>query len=259
MASSLIYQLYIELDGFEPKIWRRFEIQADKSLANLAYIIMIMYEARQYYSYQFKVDEQKSYLIRHPEYVRRPERLLELNKKFNKDKYGITNKNNIYMYRNANDCFGELKDATKTLIKDVISFEKDEMDFFYDPEVNWKFNIKLEKKFKDSTRTKGDLPNVIEGKGYGIIETCSTIDKLQQFRENSKSKKWRRTCGYEFYYTIDNKDKVFKFDEFDVEDMNIRVKKISIALKKQYEDLIFAKSDYLIKILKRNYRVNRKK
>lgn len=51
------------------------------------------------------------------------------------------------------------------------------MEFRYDFSDNWRFNIILEKIFEDKDINGKDLPKVIEGEGFGIIENCGgTID-----------------------------------------------------------------------------------
>lgn len=82
MATFPIYQFYVELDGYEPKMWRRFQVMNHIYLNRLAYIIMTLYETRNDYSYEFRKDEQEIFLRKHPEYKRNPERLKELNKSF---------------------------------------------------------------------------------------------------------------------------------------------------------------------------------
>lgn len=260
MATNPILQLYIELDKFEPKIWRKIEISADTPLSRLAYTIMAIFEIREYYSYQFKVDEIESYKKRHPEYIRRPDKLIELNRNFKKERYGIVNKKNIYMYNSDNIEYGELKDATKVQLSQILKYEKDEIEFNYDPEVNWKFKIVLEKKYRDLIRPGIELPYIIDGKGYGIIENCSTLGKLSEFRKNSKSKTWReKKSNYKFYTTTDNIKKTFNFDKCDLDDLNMRVKILIAFIKKNYEQQILYKSTRILKITKRKYRVRRKK
>lgn len=258
MATFPILQLYIELEEFEPKIWRRFEISSDATLARLAYTIMTMFEIREYYSYQFKIDEIESYKKRHPEYIRRPQRLLELNKKFKKERYGIVNKKNIYTYSDTNNEYGELKDATKIQLNEIMQYEKDEITFYYDPEVNWKFKIILEKKYRDLIRSGEELPCMIEGKGYGIIETCTTLEKLAEFRENSRKSYWRKKSDYEFYTTRDNEKKTFNFDKCDVDDINMRIKALELFIKRNYEEQKIYKSLKVMNFTKRKYKVHRK-
>lgn len=258
MTNYPIMQLYIELEGFEPKIWRRLEINSNATLAKLAYSIMIMFEIREYYSYQFIIDEIESYKKRHPEYNRRPDRLLELNKKFKKERYGIVDKKNIYMYSSENNRYGELKDATKIQLNKVLQYEKDEITFYYDPEVNWKFTIIFEKEYRDSKISGVELPHLIEGEGYGIIENCTTLKKLSEFRKNSRSKYWREKSDYKFYTTTDNIKKTFNFDKCDVDDVNMRLKAMLQFIKQSYEKERLYKSLKIMKFTKRRYKVRRR-
>ena len=53
MASKPIYQIYAELQDYEPKIWRRFQVMNDITVARLAYIL---------------VDELNNYITNHLEH-----------------------------------------------------------------------------------------------------------------------------------------------------------------------------------------------
>jgi hypothetical protein len=44
MASHPIYQFYAELDDFKPKIWRRFQVTDNVTVARLGYIIQVLFE-----------------------------------------------------------------------------------------------------------------------------------------------------------------------------------------------------------------------
>ena len=44
MASQPIYQLYSELNDYKPKIWRRFQVLGNITMARLGYIVMTLYE-----------------------------------------------------------------------------------------------------------------------------------------------------------------------------------------------------------------------
>ena len=49
MATFPIYQIYVQLEGYSPKMWRRFQVMGDITIARLGYIIMGLYEVRKYY------------------------------------------------------------------------------------------------------------------------------------------------------------------------------------------------------------------
>lgn len=46
MASQPIYQFYSELKDYRPKIWRRFQVSENITMARLGYILMTMYEMK---------------------------------------------------------------------------------------------------------------------------------------------------------------------------------------------------------------------
>lgn len=172
MATFPIYQIYVELEGYTPKMWRRFEVMSDVTVAKLGYIIMGLYEIRQFYSYEFRIDEFENYMRKHPEYVENPQLLEGLNKTFKKLRYGITKKRNQYTYCLA-DGYSELMDATGEKLMNVIKIPKEELTFRYDPEINWTFKVVIEKVFKDKNLFSKDLPRVLGGSGYGILEQVS--------------------------------------------------------------------------------------
>lgn len=44
MAQHYVYRFYAELKDYKPKIWRRFEINGEKTMAELGYALMLMFE-----------------------------------------------------------------------------------------------------------------------------------------------------------------------------------------------------------------------
>lgn len=44
MTIKPIYQMYAELQEYEPKIWRRFQVINDITMAKLDYILMTLFE-----------------------------------------------------------------------------------------------------------------------------------------------------------------------------------------------------------------------
>ena len=57
MASKPIYQIYAELQEYKPKIWRRFQVMNDITVARLAYILMTLFQMQGSHLYLFEVDE----------------------------------------------------------------------------------------------------------------------------------------------------------------------------------------------------------
>lgn len=169
MATFPIYQIYVELEEYCPKMWRRFQVMGDTTIARLGYIIMGLYEIKNNYSYEFRIDELSNYKKKHPEYVTNSELLKGLNRTFRKIRYGITSKRNMYTYNQTGD-YEELSDATTVRMIDVFKVPDDEIIFRYDPEINWTFKLMIEKIFTDKNLYSKELPNVLEGEGFGILE-----------------------------------------------------------------------------------------
>lgn len=68
MASKPIYQIYAELQDYEPKIWRRFQVMNDITVARLAYILMTLFEMQGSHLYLFEVDELNNFIVNNLEY-----------------------------------------------------------------------------------------------------------------------------------------------------------------------------------------------
>lgn len=172
MATFPIYEIYVELNNYSPKMWRRFQVLGDATIAKIGYIIMSLYEVRNYYAYEFRIDEFDNYKRKHPEYVEDPHLLENINKDFRKLRYGITKRNNTYTYSKT-DGYKDLLDATSEKLINIIKAPNEKLVFRYDPEINWSFNIIIEKIFTDKNLYAKDLPKVLDGAGYGIIETLN--------------------------------------------------------------------------------------
>ena len=54
MASHPIYQIYSKLEDTELKIWRRFEVMDNITVARLGYILMTMYEMEASHLFSFE-------------------------------------------------------------------------------------------------------------------------------------------------------------------------------------------------------------
>ena len=56
MASQPLYQLYLELEDYEPKIWRRVQVMNNVKFSRLGYIIMTLFEMEASHLYEFVID-----------------------------------------------------------------------------------------------------------------------------------------------------------------------------------------------------------
>ena len=57
MAMHQVYRFYAELEGYTPKIWRRFEVIGAKTMAELGYTLMTMFEMQASHLFSFMYDQ----------------------------------------------------------------------------------------------------------------------------------------------------------------------------------------------------------
>ena len=148
MASKPIYQIYAELQDYKPKIWRRFQVMNDITVARLAYILMTLFEI-----------------------------------------------------------------------------------------------------FEDENISGKDLPRVIDGEGFGIIEDCGGIMGLEDIRKAFKIKKGEDYEMYSNWLGMEELD----LEKCDLDDLNFRLKKLPRVFRDSYEYKL-EPSEYSIKILNREYK-----
>lgn len=61
LASQPIYQFYSELNDYEPKMWRRFQVFGNITMARLGYILMTMYEMQAEHLFQLVYPLQENF------------------------------------------------------------------------------------------------------------------------------------------------------------------------------------------------------
>ena len=240
MASQPLYQLYLELDDYEPKIWRRIQVMNNIKFSRLGYIIMTLFEMQASHLYEFEVDVAEN--IKHID-----KHFLEDYSDFPKYRFGILDEDNIYDFKNL-EGYEPLKDSTEEYVKHYIYHENDEMIFKYDFGDNWTVKLKLEKIFKDKETDGKEFPRVIEGQGYGIIEDCGGTGGLEEIRKAFILKEGEEYEDYSEWLGL----KELNLDIFDIDDMNFRLKKVPRIYADCYEYEI-EPTKQSIKILNREY------
>ena len=55
MASQPIYEFYAELEDYTPKIWRRFQVANNVTMARLGYILMTLFEMQASHLFRIEV------------------------------------------------------------------------------------------------------------------------------------------------------------------------------------------------------------
>lgn len=248
MASKPIYQIYVELQEYEPKIWRRFQVMNDITAARLAYILMTLFEMQGNHLYKFEVDELNNFIINNLEFYNKHIKDFKNDDFFKIGQYGCIFEDDNIIPR-LDKRYRELKDAKDVKLKHILSRENEKMEFQYDFGDNWCFNIVLEKIFQDANINGRDLPRVIEGEGFGIIEDCGGTMGLEDIREAFKIKNGE---DYEMYSNWLGKDEL-DLSKCDLNDLNFRLKKLPRIFKDSYEYGL-EPTEYSIKILDRQYK-----
>ena len=230
MAQHYVYQFYAELEDFKPTIWRRFEIVGSKTMAELGYTLMVMFEMTACHLFCITDDRQKAL----------KERMLKTcTEKELEDYLKINNLNDIVKNRHFEVDLGEerwiapnekLYDADKITLKQTSTYEGWRLNFNYDYGDDWNVNLVLEKCEKKEV-SLANLPRIIEGAGFGIVEDVGGAYGLENF-----VKVMQEGIGSEFdhlsqWYGITD----FDINHFDKDDLNFRMKKLVRVYKESYE------------------------
>ncbi|MDR3321471.1 MAG: plasmid pRiA4b ORF-3 family protein [Synergistaceae bacterium] len=226
MASQPIYQFYAELDDFTPKIWRRFQVPGNVTFARLGYITMTLFEmtASHLFALEMPLEYPGGECIWHYEIPFEDGQDLE-----------------------ESDSL-KLKDATKCKLCRVTSSAGTHFNFNYDFGDNWWVSMVLEAVFKDETLQGAELPRVIEGAGVGIVEDCGGTGGLETLTKAFRKKKGRDYEGFRDWLGVDD----FDITEFDIDDMNFRLKKIPRIYARIYEQQL-APTQRSIDLIERKY------
>ena len=250
MASKPIYQIYSELEDYEPKIWRRFQVSSDVTMARLAYILMTLFEIQASHLYCFEVNELDNFITNHLEHYNKYMRDDDNDDFFKIGRYGcIFEDEEEDLLPQLNNKYRELVDAKDVKLKHVLDEEKEKMVFQYDFGDNWRFDIIIEKIFEDESISGKDLPRVLEGDGFGIIEDCGGTMGLEEIREAFKKKSGEDYEMYSNWLGIKELD----LNKCDLDDLNFRLKKLPRIFKDIYEHEL-EPTENSLKILYREYK-----
>ena len=248
MASKPIYQIYAELQEYEPKIWRRFQVVNDITMAKLAYILMTLFEMQGSHLYLFEVDELNNFIINNLEYYNKHLEDFRDDDFFKIGQYGCVFEDDTIIPR-LDKKYRELKDAKDVKLKWILNKENEKMEFQYDFGDNCRLNIVLEKILKDENIGGRELPRVIEGEGFGIIEDCGGTMGLEDIRKAFQIKKGEDYKMYSNWLGIEDLD----LNICDLEDLNFRLKKLPRIFKEGYEYGL-EPTERSIRILERDYK-----
>ena len=249
MANDPIYEFYAELDDYKPKIWRRFQVTNNITVARLGYIIQVLFEMKASHLMAIEVPKGENYRAyfqsKHPDIPCKctlyggGDDIIWRYEIFDDDLEPFDDP-----HRNV-----QVADATQTRICHAVSEPNEKLNFNYDFGDDWWISLKLEKVFTDKDLPGGELPRVLEGTGYGIVEDVGGVWGLEDFVKAFKRKKGADYEHFSEWFGV----KDFDMAAFDLDDMNFRLKKIPRMYKEIYEDNIIL-TQKSIGIIERKYR-----
>jgi hypothetical protein len=206
-----IYQFRSTLCGFEPEIWRLFEVSANSTVAQLAYTAMVLYEmdASHLFSMLLKEKRRKRAGVRF---------------EFDDDMTEI--------FVADNKSYNTSYNPAKTKLQQLTITRGREFLLEYDYGDSWVVSMTLKKIYEDPSLKETDLPRVLEGARYGIIEDCGGLYGLERLAQAYSLK-----SGSDYEYWKDwMGDQDFDIEEFNLEEMNLKLKTKVPKFKKFYEN-----------------------
>jgi len=213
MVTQPVYQFYAELEDYKPKIWRRFQVAGNITVAKLGYIVMTMYEMEA--SHLLAIEHERPFLTPKGRASRRVELI---------GRYDIPDPDGYWLDRGG-------ANATKTKLSQLNFEAFSRLVVCYDFGDDWRVVVTLEKILNDSDLSSKELPRVLAGKGFGIVEDCGGVLVLEELAEAFKAKEGERYEYYREWLGVDDLD----LDTLDLDDMNFRLKKMPAIYAKIYE------------------------
>lgn len=202
-----IYQFTVELKDYKPRMWRRILVGDDITVADLGYIVLCI----------FRADCSHLMSIEKPMY----------NSPIPQATYKIPNPYEDSFLDNP-------LDATNELVKDAVSLEKgdDTLVVNYDFGDDWNFQLKLEKILDEKDIKQSQIPCVVAGKGFGIIDDCGGTYGLSQLAEAIKLKSGDAYEQYCDWIDLDSVDLSY----FDKDELNGLLDEEFEDIKNAYEN-----------------------
>lgn len=247
MAQHYVYRFYAELKDYEPKIWRRFELNGERTMAELSYALMLMFEMQA--SHLFSIREDTKENLNAYWRTRFSREMAEEIINDSDVNEGLT----IHRYEIANEeaepADGEqMIEANRVTLSRICSMPGWRAVLEYDYGDGWEVDIMLEAREKREI-SLALLPRVTAGEGYGIIEDVGGVGGLSEFAKAMKKGKGKAYEEFRDWLGIDSLD----MQAFDIDDMNFRLKKLIRVYREIYEYHL-GPTEQSYKLLNRDYK-----
>ena len=155
-----VLQFKLTLDGLRPKIWRRVQVSSQATMFQFAHIIMELFHMENEHLYAFVFPETKGILPKSDFPFASPCVRIEL---FADDDWNEPDGERLF----------DVEDPSLTLAEVFDRFPSKKIEFEYDYGDGWGITILFEKVLaQDAKAAAKELPCVLKGEGYGILEDC---------------------------------------------------------------------------------------
>ncbi len=155
MMAHTTMQFVAELQDYKPRIWRRFQISSNADLADFCYALMEMFHMGGHL-FDFNIKGER-YVLPLP--------------------------------AGLDDWDGPVKNVKGVVISKLFTKEGDSGEMWYDFGDSWYVKVKLETLNVSEIISADELPRVIKGKGFGIIENCGGVWGLEEIAEGLRTGK----------------------------------------------------------------------
>lgn len=145
-------------------------------------------------------------------------------------------------------CLSSTYAATEMTLRRFTSRGDATFHFFYDYGDGWEVVLRLEEVFEDSELPGKELPRVLEGQGFGIIEDCGGPAGLEHLREVFQQKSSPEYQSMREWLGTSEVD----LSVFDLQDLNFRLKKLPRIFRDLYE-YDYPPTKHSIDLLDRKY------
>jgi hypothetical protein len=246
MVQHYVYRFYAELKDYKPKVWRRFEINGEKTIAELGYALMLLFEMQASHLFCFNENRKEALLAD----LRKQYTEAEIKKVWAKHSMSEFAKNFRYELPNDDmylDDDERLVEANKITLNRITDRPGWKLIFEYDYGDGWEVDVTLEDCEKRDVSLV-NLPQVLDGVGYGIVEDVGGtggLTELAKALKKGSGKKYDDFCAWLDSTTLD-------LEAFDIDDANFRVKKLLRVYKDIYE-YHYAPTKKMLGILLREY------
>ncbi len=185
MTLQPIYRFHAELAHVHPKVWRRFEVQDSIKMSRLARVLLTLFEMDGEHLYQFEVPEKANQKVALKKSgIKEPLKAM----------LAFTPKSSMIRMAQGGNGFDAIygrdedRKADKVTLRQVLDTPGQTLNFQYDFGDAWEVILNLDEVFSDPELDGRELPRVLDGAGWGIVEDCGGPWGLMEMAEAFEKK-----------------------------------------------------------------------